>query len=279
MRKCSLSNLDALFAAIAGNATLYLPVEKEQGSATYEKWTEGTVWSNALNTVRSPKDFFFPQTEDLMKFKPDAECIVSPHPIYSNFGEKLSRESACSELGISPDKKNLLFFGLIRDYKGLDILIDAFSQLDDSYQLIIAGEPYGSFEKYEKQIAASPLKENIKLFTSYIPDDQVAPFFCASDLCVLPYRSATQSGISSIAYHFNLPMVTTPVGGLKESIGDTGTGIITENVSSEAVTKAIKCYFENEENKSVFSQNIDNEKERLSWSTFANNLINLYNKL
>lgn len=217
--------------------------------------------------------------EDLMKFKPDAECIVSPHPIYSNFGEKLSRESACSKLGISPYKKNLLFFGLIRDYKGLDILIDAFSQLDDSYQLIIAGEPYGSFEKYEKQISASPLKENIKLFTSYIPDDQVAPFFCASDLCVLPYRSATQSGISSIAYHFNLPMVTTPVGGLKESIGDTGTGIITENVSSEAVTKAIKCYFENEENKSVFSQNIDNEKERLSWSTFANNLINLYNKL
>ncbi len=217
--------------------------------------------------------------DDLLRFKPEARCIVSPHPIYSNFGESIPRQIACKELNISPDKKNLLFFGLIRDYKGLDILIDAFSKLDKSYQLIIAGEPYGSFEKYRKQIQASPLRENIRLFTNYIPDDKVAPFFCAADLCVLPYRTATQSGISSIAYHFNLPMVTTDVGGLKESIGETGTGIIAPKADSDSVKVAIESYFANSENKSVFSKNIEKEKQRLSWSTFAENLTNLYYKL
>ena len=217
--------------------------------------------------------------EDLLQYKPDGEYIVSPHPIYSNFGEPVKREEACRKLGIDPNKKNLLFFGLIRDYKGLDILIDAFSNLDSSYQLIIAGEPYGSFEKYQKQIDESGRKDDIKLFTNYIPDSQVPDFFCASDLCVLPYRSATQSGISSIAYHFSLPMVTTPVGGLRESIGDTGTGIITKSVDSESVKEAILEFFERPQNKITFSQNIAKERERLSWGQFAQNLINLYKKL
>ena len=132
--------------------------------------------------------------DDLLRLKPDARYIVSPHPIYSNFGDRIPRSTAMKELGLDPQKKTLLFFGLIREYKGLDILIEAFSGLDDSYQLLIAGEPYGSFERYRKLIDASPNRSRIHLFDRFISDSEVAGFFCASDLCVLPYRSATQSG-------------------------------------------------------------------------------------
>lgn len=216
---------------------------------------------------------------DLVRMLPGAKYIVSPHPVYSNFGEKMERGRALRELGLSPDKKTLLFFGLIREYKGLDILIEAFSKLDGSYQLVIAGEAYGSFKKYEDLIAASPLKENIHLFDKFIPDEDVAAFFCAADLCVLPYRSATQSGISSIAYHFGLPMVTTSVGGLKETIGDRGTGIVTDEISPEAIREAIINYFENKDLQKKYIENIEREKIRLSWKTFCDNLMNLYRQL
>ena len=135
--------------------------------------------------------------KDLLNFTPHAKLLNTPHPLYSHFGEKLERSKAEKILGIKPGKKNLLFFGLIREYKGLDILLEAFSQLDDSYQLIIAGEPYGSFDKYLELIESSHLKENISVNTNYIPDNLVNQYFSAADVCVLPYRSATQSGISA----------------------------------------------------------------------------------
>lgn len=217
--------------------------------------------------------------DDLLRLKPDARHIVSPHPIYSNFGEKVPREQACRILGIDPGKKTLLFFGLIREYKGLDILLEAFSTLDDSYQLVIAGEPYGSFEPYARLIEASPNRSRIHLFDRFISDSEVAPFFCAADLCVLPYRSATQSGISSIAYHFDLPMVTTSVGGLKEMIGDSGTGIVTDSISPEAVREAVIRYFSDDSIRSGCLEAIAGEKDRLSWKRFCSNLLDFYNSL
>ncbi len=217
--------------------------------------------------------------EDLLKFKPDAKYAVSPHPLYSHFGNPVPREKAIAELGLSPNKKNLLFFGLIREYKGLDLLIEAFSELDDTYQLIIAGEPYGSFEKYQKLIDASPLKENIKLFDRYIPDSEVPIFFSAADVCVLPYRSATQSGISSISYHFEVPLITTSVGGLKETVGDRGTGIVVDEVSSSAIRVAIRNFFKDSSLRKWLRAGILMEKQRLSWGSFSNDLLTLYHKL
>ena len=217
--------------------------------------------------------------DDLLRLKPDARYIVSPHPIYSNFGDRIPRSTAMKELGLDPQKKTLLFFGLLREHKGLDILIEAFSGLDDSYQLLIAGEPYGSFERYRKLIDASPNRSRIHLFDRFISDSEVAGFFCASDLCVLPYRSATQSGISSIAYHFDLPMVTTAVGGLKEMIGETGTGIVTESITPEAVRRAVSEYFSDEGIRRSCVEAIAKGKERLSCSRFCSNLIEFYNSL
>ncbi len=217
--------------------------------------------------------------DDLLKFIPDARYTVTPHPLYSHFGESLPREVAAAKIGADPSKKTLLFFGLIREYKGLDILLDAFSQLDDSYQLIIAGEPYGHFEKYRKMIDESPLRDNILLFDRYIPDSEVARFFCASDVCVLPYRSATQSGISSVSYHFSIPLITTDVGGLRETVEVPGTGIVVPEVSSAAVHEAIVRFFEDASVKDKCIEAIAREKERLSWSNFCNKLLELYNKL
>lgn len=217
--------------------------------------------------------------DDLLRLKPDARHIVSPHPIYSNFGEKVPREQACRTLGIDPGKKTLLFFGLIREYKGLDILLEAFATLDDSFQLVIAGEPYGSIEKYARLIEVSPNRSRIHLFDRFISDSEVAPFFCAADLCVLPYRSATQSGISSIAYHFDLPMVTTSVGGLKEMIGDSGTGIVTDSISPAAVRAAVLRYFSDESIRGGCLKAIAGEKDRLSWKRFCSNLLDFYNSL
>lgn len=210
--------------------------------------------------------------EDLLQFMPKAQLITIPHPLYSHFGKKLEKQQAEKIIGIPSGKKNILFFGLIREYKGLDILLEAFSEMDSSYQLIIAGEPYGSFDKYQKLIDRSPFKENIFLNTNYIPDNQVNRYFSAADVCVLPYRSATQSGISSVSYHFEVPMITTRVGGLQQMIGDTRTGIIAEQVAPHAIAIAIKQFF-TDQNRNIMIENIRKEKKRLSWSNFCNNLI------
>lgn len=220
--------------------------------------------------------------QDLLNIIPDARHICTPHPLYSHFGEKMQREKAEKAVGIkNGNTKNILFFGLIREYKGLDLLIEAFGKLDKSYRLIVAGEPYGSFEKYQKLIDASPNKENIILNTNYIEDSQVSKYFSSADVCVLPYRSATQSGISSISYHFEVPMITTDVGGLRETIGERGTGVIMENGEPATIARAIEDYFapENAGMRGEMILNIRKEKERLSWGTFCSKLEDFYKTL
>ncbi len=216
--------------------------------------------------------------DELLHLKPDANFKIIPHPVYNHFGEKIPREEALKKLKLNTDKKNILFFGLIREYKGLDILTEAFNKLDDSYQLIIAGEPYGSFEKYEALINASPAKDRIKLFTRYISDAEVPVFFSAADVVVLPYRTATQSGISAVSHHFNVPMVTTNVGGLKEAIGETGTGVVVDEPEAEKVAEGIISFFEGGK-REEYIKAIEKLKESLSWEQFAVKLIDFYNEI
>ncbi len=221
--------------------------------------------------------------DDLLKLKPDANFICTPHPLYTQFGEKVSKEEAFQEVvGKEIDnKKNILFFGLIREYKGLDLLLQAFSKLDDSYRLIIAGEPYGSFDKYEELIDNCPNKSNIVVNTNYIEDSKVGLYFSVADVCVLPYRSATQSGISAISYHFEVPMITTNVGGLKETIGDKGTGVIMEDGNPQTIANALEDYFkeENVAQRENMIKCIKAEKERLSWKNFVQKLESFYHTL
>jgi glycosyltransferase involved in cell wall biosynthesis len=205
---------------------------------------------------------------DLLSLRPDARVILKNHPLYNHFGDKLDKEAASSLLKIDRNKKTILFFGFIRDYKGLDLLIDAFGKLGNDYQLVIAGETYGSFDKYQQQINQLDNKENVFVFNDYISDDRVPAFFSAADVCVLPYKSATQSGITSIAYHFDLPLIATDTGGLKETIVHGKTGIIVNEISAEAIGNAIIRYFDHNMGD-IFLPEIQKMKADLSWGNFS----------
>ena len=218
-------------------------------------------------------------SKDLLNLKKDVNYTVLQHPLYSHFGNKMTRESAEEKLGLAKGKKNILFFGLIRTYKGLDILLEAFGRLPEDYQLIIAGEPYGSFDKYQEIIDRLPNKERIHTSLKYIKDSEVTDYFSAADIAVLPYRSATQSGISSVSYHFEVPMIVTDVGGLKETIGDRGTGIVAPDGKPETIADEITRYFSDPSLKAGFIENIRLEKERLSWKRFADGLLEFADRL
>ncbi|MGN1215051.1 MAG: glycosyltransferase [Candidatus Cryptobacteroides sp.] len=211
--------------------------------------------------------------ESLHTLKPSAGSLTLFHPIYGHFGERIPREEACAALDLDKEKKTLLFFGLIREYKGLDILLKAFATLDESYQLVVAGEPYGSFDKYQEIIDNSGCADRIHLFTHYIKDSEVKTYFSASDLVVLPYRSATQSGINAIAYHFGTPMVVTDTGGLRQSVGDTGTGLVAGKSEPGCIRQEIIRYFSDPELRERCKASIRSERERLSWESFARQLV------
>ena len=208
-----------------------------------------------------------PVRRDLYSLNKNANVLLQPHPIYDHYAECIDKHSACQKLGIREGKKNLLFFGLIREYKGLDLLIEAMRELDDSYQLIIAGEVYGSFEKYAELMAQSPFKENIVVFEQYIPDDMVPLLFSAADVLVLPYRSATQSGVIAIAYQMELPMIATNVGALGTTVKDSQTGLAVSSATARDIADGIKRFF-NSSLLETYKENLKKEKKRLSWGNF-----------
>lgn len=214
--------------------------------------------------------------KDMRSLTPDKPCILQPHPLYDHFGAGMDKRAARAQLGIDADRRTLLFFGLIRDYKGLDLLIDTMPLLEADFQLVIAGESYGSFEPYARQIAASPCADRIHVFNRYIGDEEVPAFFSAADLCVLPYRSATQSGITAISLHFDLPLVATPVGGLAESIEKPGIGTMAENISADALARAIRRFSETD--PAVFTARIRQMKDQLTWPVFSGKLLDFYSQ-
>lgn len=215
---------------------------------------------------------------DLLSLNPGIKYNIQNHPLYNMYGSKINRSEAREKLGIPPDKKVLLFFGLIRDYKGLNILIESMSRLDESYYLVIAGESYSDFTVYEEKIRRLNLDGRTKLNIKYVPDSDVSLYFSASDVCILPYLSGTQSGITGIAYHFDLPVIVTDVGGLKEMVEDGRTGYVVKEPTPMLLTIAIKMYFDGGM-KEKFIPNIQEFKKAYSWEKFALELINFAKKL
>lgn len=215
---------------------------------------------------------------DLLKFKPNAKVLQLFHPLYNHFGEKIDKQIARDKYGISSQKKVLLFFGLIRDYKGLDVLLNALNQLDDSYLLIIAGECYGGFDKYQSIIDANNLEKKIKHLDSFVYDDEVKYLFSVADICVLPYRNGTQSGVTATAIHFDLPIVSTNVGGLSEYVNDGFTGFLVEPENHHELTIAIKKAADYIDNENFLSE-INSFKKKLSWELFSSELNNFIHSL
>lgn len=209
--------------------------------------------------------------KDLLRFVPDADYFLKPHPLYAQFGVG-NNPNFKKDLKLGGNDKVLLFFGFIRKYKGLDILLNALKYLPETYKLIIAGEPYGSFDDYQKIIDEQGLADRVRKIVRYIPDEEVASIFENTDICVLPYRTATQSGIASIAKYYELPMVVTPVGELPNEVIPHSTGIVSAEVSPKSVADAILQI--NDELPEI-KANLQSVKNENTWRKFAKEIIRL----
>lgn len=207
-------------------------------------------------------------SDDLKKFV-SGPVTLTPHPLYDHFGEKADKIAARRQLGVDTEGKWLLFFGFIRTYKGLDLLLEALTDPEikrEQIRLIVAGEFYESEEPYRKLLAKNKLRDAVILHTHFISDDQVRYYFSAADAIVLPYRSATQSGIAPMAYHFERPMIATDVGGLAETIPDGISGLVCQP-EPEALAAAILRFYSM--GSETFSAGLAAEKQKYSWPAMA----------
>ena len=222
-----------------------------------------------IEKVESLK-FLSPSENDLKVWKVERPKTFSPHPIYDHYGERMTKKEACAALGLDDKNGYMLFFGLVRAYKGLDVLLDAFGLIKDqlpTVQLIIAGEFYEDEEKYRAQIAANGLKERVLLRNEFIPDADLRKYFGAADLIVQPYKTATQSGVTQVAFHFERPMLVTNVGGLGEIVHDHKMGYACVP-NAEAIAADIVDYFQNKRQE-AYTAYLQKEKTKYAWSNMA----------
>jgi glycosyltransferase involved in cell wall biosynthesis len=206
--------------------------------------------------------------EDLLSIRPDARYALTPLPVFDIFGAPKDKPGAKSALGV--DGPVILFFGLVRAYKGLDILLDAMPGILEKVDatLVVAGEFYEDRAGFERQIGRLGISGRVKLLDRFIPDEEVGDIFSASDILVLPYRSATQSGITQIAYVFGTPVIATDVGGLPEVVKDGVTGVIVPPGDPAALTEAVVRFFE-EGGPDRYRDNIEKEMKRFSWEVMV----------
>lgn len=218
--------------------------------------------------------------EDLKKFRNDIPVKINPHPLFDNYGEKMLREEASETLGLPVGNKYILFFGFVRAYKGLDLLIEAFNDVrfrNKGLKLVIAGEFYDDPGLYISLIREYGLTKEIIIFNRFIKDDEVAAFFSIADLVVQPYKSATQSGVTQIAFHFETPMLVTDVGGLREIVRDGVCGYVVKP-DPGAIAGAVLDYFVNNR-KELFTQGVREEKKKFSWDKMTSAIMECYKSI
>lgn len=198
----------------------------------------------------------------------------APHPIYDHYGERLEKQNARTLLNIEPEGRYVLFFGFIRGYKGLDLLLEAMSDERLSklnVKLLVAGEFYDDPTPYREQIDRLGIKDRTMLFNDYIPDSEVNRYFCACDIVAQPYKTATQSGVTQVAFHFEKPMLVTRVGGLPEIVIEGKMGYVTD-VNAKSIADAIADYY-TEGRESSYTDGVRDEKRKYAWSNMTSAII------
>jgi len=218
--------------------------------------------------------------QDIRNFDTEKPVTYVPHPIYDNYGPRVDRERAIDYLQLEGGYRYLLFFGFIRHYKGLDLLIRAMADerlRDSPLRLIVAGEFYEDRSSYEALIRELGLEEKVQLFAEYIPNEEVKYYFGAADLVVQPYRSATQSGISQLAYHFQRPMLVTRVGGLPEIVEHGKAGYVVDT-DVDAIAAAIFDFFE-QDRLEMMMAGVEENKKLFSWNRMVEGLKEVYGRV
>ncbi|MBK6938218.1 MAG: glycosyltransferase [Chitinophagaceae bacterium] len=219
---------------------------------------------------------------DLRLFQKDKPAKLVSHPLYDNFGEIISKAAARKHLGLPENENIILFFGFIRKYKGLDLLLEAMAvlknqqQATSNQQLLIAGEFYEDEKPYQEQIAQLGIRDSLILKTDFIPDSEVKYYLCAADAVIQPYKNATQSGVTPLAYHFEKPMVVTNVGGLPALVPDNKVGLVVEP-NAEAIAAGISRFYELGEN--YFIPHLRSEKQKYSWSVMTGTISQIANDI
>ncbi|WP_333862330.1 glycosyltransferase [Sphingobacterium sp.] len=214
--------------------------------------------------------------KDLTILSPKMPAVYTPHPLYDNYGTHQSKKEARRLLNINEKDRVVLFFGFIRPYKGLDILLEALADSrirDLGVKLLLAGEFYGDPAPYLDLIKRYNLEDFIFMHTDFIPNQEVGRYFSAADCVVLPYRSATQSGITQVAYHFDLPMIVSNVGGLPELVRNEYVGYVVEPNARQIADGIFSFYHHDKEEQ--FRTNIIDEKRKYSWDTFGSEILKL----
>lgn len=249
---------------------------------------EPHFYDHALNRyfLRSCDGFIYMSEAvhaDLRRFRPDAPALFSPHPLFDTYGPKVERTEACGQLGLDNSLGYVMFFGYIRDYKGLDVLLDAWALLKaegktEGRKLLVVGEVYGDGSKYDEQIQRLGLADDVVMHTDFVPDSEVALWFSVADMVALPYKSATQSGVTQVAYAFGVPMVVTNVGGLQEMVPDDVVGVLAQEVSPCCVARAIAKVYEGD-NLTRYRQGVCAERHRFSWEATADRIEEVIAKL
>jgi D-inositol-3-phosphate glycosyltransferase len=218
--------------------------------------------------------------EDINRLAPGRPVATSPHPLYDFFGEKVSKIQAIKELNLDPDFRYILFFGFVRKYKGLDLLMEGFAKSglkSKKVKLIVAGEFYDDSSTYFELAKSLQIEESMVFRNEYIPEAEVKNYFCAAALVAQTYRSATQSGVTQIAYHFERPMLVTDVGGLSEIVPNGKAGFVVDP-QPDAIAESLARFFQNDLEEE-FEQNVAVEKERFSWSHFKHEFLSFVNQI
>ena len=237
-----------------------IPHEHRPGDKLFSRWFVGSndAFVTLSKSVLEELNLFDPQGKKPRTF--------SPHPLYDHYGATLGRKEALDLIGLRESQRYVLFFGFIREYKGLDLLLDAMADermVRLGVKLIVAGEFYGDPKPYRDRIARLDIGDRVVMHTDFIPDHEVNRYFCAADLVAQPYKNATQSGVSQIAYHFEKPMLVTNVGGLPEIVPNEKAGFVVEP-DAQQIADAIVRYFE-EGWQERLTEGCRQEKQKYGW--------------
>ncbi|HLO37867.1 MAG TPA: glycosyltransferase family 4 protein, partial [Lacibacter sp.] len=251
------SNKHTKVVCIADNV---VPHEKRFGDHAFTKY------------FIKPVDAFITMSDkvlsDLRTFTQKKPAVLQPHPLYDVFGNAVSKTEARTHLGIDQNVFVFLFFGFIRKYKGLDMLLEAFAQFKKSKtqnpksKLLIAGEFYEDRKHYDDLIEQLQLKDDLILKTEFIADSEVKYYLCAADAVVQPYRNATQSGVTPLAYHFEIPMIVTNVGGLPAFVPHGKVGLVCEP-TVDSIAAAMQQYIQS--GSEQFLPHLREEKKKYGW--------------